>query len=157
MKHQARLESWAMKELPGVLNDAIIQIDPYTVLAFGRYKILREKGRYRVDTGTHEVSFGSGRSAITYCVLDRAGRPDWCIHMCQLDERRTRLRDDISAREHLMQQSQSARIHDVVSDKVAGKRATLATVEHQLDKYVSRAKYLQHQGSQNETARTRRP
>jgi len=157
MKHQARLESWAMQELPGVLNDAIIQVDRYTVLAFGRYRIRRDRGRYQVDTGTHEVSFGSGRSAITYCVLDRAGRPDWCIHMCQLDERRTRLREDIDTREQLMQRSHSARIHDVVADKIAGKRATLATVDHQLDKYVSRAKYLQHQGFQNETARTRRP
>jgi hypothetical protein len=44
----------------------------------------------------------------------------------------------------------------VVTDKLASKRATLATVEHQLDKYVDRAKYLQHQGFTNETARTRR-
>ena len=75
---------------------------------------------------------------MTYCVLDRAGRPDWCIHMQQLDERRTRLSEDINTREQLMRRSQNTRMHDVVTDKLASKRATLAIVEHQLDKYASR-------------------
>lgn len=146
-----------MNEMPRILDGAIIQLDRYSIMAFGRYRITRERGRYIVDTGTHQATFGTGRTAMTYCVLDRVGRPDWCIHMQNLDERRTRLQEDIDAREQLMRRSRSIRMHDTVTDKLASKRATLATVEHQLDKYVGRAKYLQHQGFANETARTRRP
>lgn len=157
MTSEHKLEAWAHQELPRILDSAIVQLDRYSIMAFGRYRITRSRGRYDVDTGSHQTSFGSGRTAMTYCVLDRAGRPDWCIHMQQLDERRTRLSDDIQAREQLMRRSQNSRMHDVVTDKLASKRATLAIVEHQLDKYVSRAKYLQHQGFANETARIRRP
>jgi hypothetical protein len=157
MKSEHKLEAWARQELPRILDGAIVQLDRYSIMAFGRYRITRAQGRYSVDTGTQQVDFGSGRTAITYCVLDRARRPDWCIHMRQLDERHTRLSQDIDARDQLMQRSESTRMHDVVTDKLASKRATLATVEHQLDKYVGRAKYLQHQGFANETARTRRP
>ena len=157
MKSEHKLEAWALQEGPRILEGAIIQLDRYSIMAFGRYRITRERGGYRVDTGTHQANFGSSRTAMSYCVLDRAGRPDWCIHMRQLDERHTRLSEDIEARDQLMRRSQSTRMHDVVTDKLASKRATLATVEHQLDKYVGRAKYLQHQGFANETARTRRP
>jgi hypothetical protein len=156
MKSEHKLEAWALQEGPRVLEGAIVQLDRYSIMAFGRYRITRAHGRYSVDTGTHQANFGSSRTAMTYCVLDRAGRPDWCIHMRQLDERRTRLSEDIDARDQLMRRSKNVRMHDVVTDKLASKRATLATVEHQLDKYVDRAKYLQHQGFTNETARTRR-
>ena len=156
MNSVQRLENWALNEMKNVVDDAIIQVDQYSLVAFNRYRITREQGRYAVDTGSDRNTFGSSRTAISYCILDRAGRADWCIHLRQLDERRTRLSDDIRAREQIMYRSQNNRMRDVVIDKLASKRAALDSVNHQLDKYVIKAKYLQHQGFANETARTRR-
>ena len=152
---QQKLENWALQEMSQLLGHSILQIDSHTILAYGRYRITRHKNHYQVDTGSNIAKFANSKHAMSWCILDMHNRADWCIHFQQLDATFSRLRNDITAREQILHNSRNTRFCDPLIDKLAGKKSSLATVASQLEKYINRAKYLQHQGFANETPRTR--
>lgn len=156
MNKNQKIENWAQKEILRNLDHMILDQGGRLFL-FGRYLVESTQsgtGVWRNDDFLAE--FTSKRSALSYCVADRQRDYNLARRILQLDTTKRILGDDISMRKSLLTRSTNTRTRDTVAAKLQQKDSNLRSVISQLEKCISRAKYLQLRGFINETARTRR-
>lgn len=154
---QQKLDKWAKQELTRNLTKIIIDNPDGSILAYGRYKI------QQISTGLCEITdfhdakiwFGSKKTALSWCVATRYQDFNLARHIQQLDAQKTQIGQDINLRHRSAESSGTDRFRELVMTKLESKRCFYDSVVLQLEKCVNRAKYLQYQGLQHETARTR--
>ena len=156
MIHSQKLEQWAQREILRNLDHMILDQDGRTLM-YGRYLVEKTAQGVGVWCGADSVGeFTSRRSAISYCVADRQRDYNLARRILQLDTTKRMLGADIAARTGVADRTTSNRTRDLIMTKLQHKHSNYRTVIDQLEKCISRAKYLQLRGFVNETARTRR-
>lgn len=154
MNRARKVVNFASRELEKNVDRVFLQVGS-AVIAFGRYRITRDGADYLVQDSTQIRRFGSGKSATSWCVADRYNDFVLAHRILQLDQDRSRLRADISIRSRVAERSRSEPLQDRVAAKLQARKSFLTGIDRELHKCVERAKYLQNQGFEHETARSR--
>jgi len=155
MKPSQKLAALAEQELPKLLNNVIVS-DGEKYRVFGSYVLRQNTQGYALTYQDRNVgTFTSTRSAVAWCIADKNRQYNLAQEIQHLDFALLRLRNDIEVRGGQAQKSHGT-FWETVTAKAAHKRLQSQQIENELTKCVNRAKYLQLQGSNNETARTGR-
>lgn len=157
MTHQDKLDRWAERELARQSRKIILQSPNGELFAFGRYLIKRTpNGACVIKNDVNRFEFSNRATAMSWCVADNANRLNLARQIYQLDLNRSILEHDIHARRTVQQRSRNAALREAVSAKVSAKTQRLKLIKNQLTKLVLQTKYIQLQGLDHETQRTRR-
>jgi predicted transposase YbfD/YdcC len=152
-----KLDRWAERELARNINDLIIQDAQGSVFAFGRYVIMADKNGAKVIKHGNDIAVFTNRAtAMSWCVADQHNRINLARHVWSLDLSKRMLQQDLHARKAAAERSRDADFRERVLTKISSKQNQLDQVRAELAKLMSQAKYIQLQGSQHETSRTRR-
>lgn len=155
MNASQKLAALAERELPQLLNQVIVA-DGKKYRVFGSYVMRPTTQGYSVTFQDLPVgTFSSTRSALAWCIADKKRQYRLASEIQTLDFSLLRLRNDVDIRKNQARRSHGT-FWETVSAKAQHKQTLCEHLENELSKCVNRAKYLQLQGSTNETARTGR-
>jgi hypothetical protein len=153
MKQPDKLIALARRELPSLADSLIVAVDG-GYQAFGKYQIRRQGNVYTVqEQSVDRGTFGSTRSALSWCIADKYHQYDLALRIRQLDERSTWARECIETRENLAKRS-TPEFQSNISVKLQHRQAVKYQIDLELEKCVKKAKYLQNRGFTNDTQRT---
>lgn len=153
MKQPERLIELARQELPRLADNLIVPTDSgYRV--FARYSVERQQNMYQVrELDEIRGTFGSTRTALSWCIADKYRQYSLAQQILELDERSTWARQCIETRERLANTG-SKEFKNLVSVKIQHRRQIKYQIDQELEKCIIRAKYLQNRGFTNDTQRT---
>jgi hypothetical protein len=155
MKLSQKLAALAEQELPRLL-DHVIVADGEKYRVFGSYMVRPTTQGYALTYQDHLVgTFSCTRSAVAWCIADKKRQYRLANEIQHLDFTLLRLLNDIQVRGNQAQRSYGS-FWETVTAKTAHKRSLSQQIQNELTKCINSAKYLQLQGSNNETARTGR-
>lgn len=156
MNSQQKLDDFAANEFRKTLTNLIVEINPGHHSLFGSY-VIKTNRQHGTDLYRHNGdligSFGSQRSAVSYCVAEKFRRLNLAMQIKSLDAKHCILANDIACRRAVAKKSASADFRHLVETKIAPKVQQYRVVQRELEKCINLAKYLQIKGFQNETAR----
>lgn len=156
MDNQQKLERWARENFHLVMPNAIIPHHDGFII-FGRYLLQPQSDAWLVNKFTNDaMTFGSKRSAVSWCVADKFNRIALANRIKNIDNRIAQLGSDINVRDGLAVKTQNQKFRDIVAVKLANKRNKHRYLMAELQECINSAKYLQLRGFSNETARTGR-
>jgi hypothetical protein len=155
MNQDQKLERWARQELKLAIDQTILDDNQGGWIAFGRYHISPADSVFDVwRNDAFVASFGSKRSALSWCIADNKNQ----IHLAQqiktLDQKKQLIENDIVCRSGMQKLSRSALTREIIKTKLEPKIALNSVITAELEKCISSAKYIQLRGFSNETART---
>lgn len=155
MNAEQKLDTFAEKEFRKIMPNLIIETEPGHHLIFGTYLLnkISQGVELRRYNGDFIATFGSQRSAISYCVADKFQKYNLARKIQNLDTKHTILANDIACRRALAESSRRAEFRELVQTKIGPTLAQHRAVSSELEKCINLAKYLQVKGFQNETAR----
>jgi hypothetical protein len=154
MKHSQKLEAFAEREIVA-LADNLVLADGDQYFLFGRYDLTKLDHGVRVAARNNPIGiFGSTKTAVAWCIADKFNQLNVARQIQQLDQERTRYINDITAKRLMMSQSKNYDFKDIVSVKILHQQRQYQSIETELLKYISLAKYWQYRGFNNETQRT---
>jgi hypothetical protein len=154
---ESKLESWAERELERNRNNVILQDDQGTLFAFGGYAIVtRPHGAEVIKFGQSIEIFTSRAVAMSWCVADQRNLITLARKLRTLDMSKRLLIQDLDLRRGTATRSNNADFRERVMTKISVKQNQLDKVKTELAELMSQAKYIQLQGLQHETSRTRR-
>lgn len=157
MTREDKLDRWAERELARQSRKIILESPDGELFAFGRYLIQSTvNGACVIKNDVNRLEFSNRATAMSWCVADNANRLNLARQIYQLDLNRSVLEQDIQARRIVQQRSRSAVLREAVSAKVSAKTQRLKIIKNELTKLMLQTKYIQLQGLDHETQRTRR-
>ena len=157
MNTEDKIDRWAQRELERNLDKIIVEDAEGKLFAFGRYVIVSESQGARVSKyGSDVAVFTSRATAMSWCVADQHNRINLAHKVKTLDLTKRLLKQDLDVRRNAAERSRSADFRERVLTKISTKQHQLNQVQTELAELMSQAKYIQLQGSQHETSRTRR-
>lgn len=157
MDKNKKLERWAKKEISRTLNFLIIPDDTNGYIAFGKYHIQPDSGRYSVTLVNRLVHvFLNKRSAISWCVAHHNRRSVLASTILNLDKKKQLLNNDINFSQTLHDRSKNLDFRENIKIKIQPKVDALKQLNLELEKCINSAKYVQIKGFPNETPRTSR-
>jgi hypothetical protein len=137
-------------------NIMIKELDHYKV--FGCFEIWPKANTVQIKKyGNPIQDFASMKSAISWCIAEKYQQLKLSREIAMLDKDRSRLTQDLSASNSMLQQVKDLGRREILRVKIDAKRLYLKSVEDRLSKCVNYAKYCQIRGFNDEIARTRRP
>ena len=152
-KHTQKIERWAERELVNNLEHLIVNDNNNGYVAFGKYHLTPGSYGYTVSTWDRTVhTFGTKRTAISWCVADKFNQCKLANSIQVLDAKKQQLASDIQCRNAQAQRSSTEDFYETVTTKIQTKQSILDSVINELDKCINSAKYLQLRGFNNETA-----
>jgi hypothetical protein len=130
--------------------------DRYSV--FGMYDIETLPDHVTVTRQQETVAeFCDLRSAMSWCIAKKYQQAELADNIVKLDREHNRLQQDIDFDRELLNRIKDRDRRFVVSTKIDHHRGRLGQIKDRLSKCISRAKYCQIRGFNDEIARTRRP
>ena len=157
MNKQTKLEAFAAKELLNLTDKLIVDDGRGGIIAFGKYNIIPADYKFRVEIKNQDtISFGSKKSAISWCIADQHNQNNLARYILTLDTKKHSLAADIHCRQALANRSNREDFYECVSTKIQSKIDRLSALDAELEKCLISAKYMQIRGFSNETARTGR-
>ena len=158
MNKQTKLEAFAAKEILNLTDKLIVSDGRGGIMAFGKYNIIPTDYKFIVNIKNQDpVTFGSKRSAISWCIADQHNQLTLARIIHTLDTKKHTLAADIHCRKTLADRSKHEDFYECVSTKIQSKIDRLSALDAELEKCLISAKYMQIRGFSNETARTGRP
>lgn len=156
MKDQ-ELEAWVRSELRTVMPNFIWRNDHGDYELFGRYRIVSNRPGYTVYCAANSVGeFSSTRTAVSWCVADKYRDYNLARDILRTDNRLSAVSNDVFVRMGVASRSKRPEFKESIDTKLETKIIRRKELENQLTKYINLAKYLQHRGFDNETARSGR-
>lgn len=153
MKQPDKLIELARRELPALADSLIVAVDG-GYQAFGKYQIQRQGNVYTVqEQSVDRGTFGSTRTALSWCIADKYCQFDLAVRIKQLDQRSTWARECIGTRENIANRGDKE-FQANISVKLQHRQAVKYQIDLELEKCVKKAKYLQNRGFTNDTQRT---
>jgi len=135
-------------------NKLIVDDGRGGIIAFGKYNIIPSDYKFRVEIkNQNTVTFGSKKSAISWCIADKRNQFTLARTIHTLDNKKHSLAADIQCRQALAEKSRSADFYESVTTKVQSKKDYLLVIDTELEKCLNSTKYMQIRGFSNETAR----
>lgn len=142
------------QEFRDIMPNLIYQNDAGEYEVFGRYLIVPESPGFRVFCSATDVgTFGSTRSALSWCIADKNLSYNLAREIKELDNKLSALNNDIAVRTALAERSRRWEFRDPVATKLETKIIHRKAVENRLAKCIDWAKYTQQRGFNNETQR----
>jgi hypothetical protein len=153
----AKLQSLFEGDLEILASNAIFRDqDRYSV--FDLYDIEAQQDHVIVTRqGETVAEFCDLKSAMSWCIAKKYQQSELADTIVRLDREHNRLQQDIDFDRHLLNRIQDRDRRFIVSTKIDHHRGRLAQIKNRLSKCISRAKYCQIRGFNDEIARTRRP
>ena len=152
-----KLDRWAERELERNRNKIIIEDDQGTLFAFGGYVIVQENQGAKVVKYSNDARVFSNRAAaMSWCVADQHNLVNLSRRIEALDFSKRMLQQDLYARRTSAERTRNADFRERVLTKISSKQNQLQRVKTELAELMSQTKYIQLQGLQHETSRTRR-
>jgi len=157
MKLSQEFDRMFRQEFPDSLTNLIFRTEEGNYRVFDRYLIVPEKPGYRVFCSATDVgSFGSTKSALSWCIADKHKAYNVARELLTTDTKLQSLTQDISTRATIADRSSKFEFRDAIGMKLETKIIHKKQLENQIAKYVNWAKYIQYKGFNNETVRTSR-
>ena len=151
------IERVLRQELKDLIPNAIWKNDNGVYEVFGHYRIIPERPGYRVHCAASDIgSFNSTRSALSWCIADKYQNYNLARQLFDIDQKLGYLNNDIAIRAAIADRSNRTEFRDEIGTKLETKIIHKKQLENELAKCVNWAKYCQHRGFDNETARTGR-
>ena len=152
-----KLDRWAQRELQRHINQVILEDADGKVFAFGRYAIIAQEHGARVIKNDIDVAvFSTRATAMSWCIADQHNSINLARKIWNLDLSKRMLQQDLDTRRCAADRSRDANFRERVLTKISTKIAQLNQVRSELAESMAKAKYIQLQGLQHETSRTRR-
>jgi hypothetical protein len=153
MQHK-KLEQFATKEIQRLTGSLIVSDGNNGYNAFGQYHVIPRSDHVAVSIKNRDsITFGSKRSAISWCVADHLNQHALARSIHLLDNKKHSLAADIQCRRALAERSHSQDFYESVTTKIQSKVEYYNTLSHELEKCINSAKYWQIRGFSNETER----
>ena len=144
------LESLAKEHLLKNPN-AIIDSDK-SIQAFGCYTITKTKFGYNIYKNRVKINqLGLKKSALCWCIADKYGVCALANDINQFDKELDRRYSEIEYYKHVLKLNDDRK--SIMLNRLSDSLVKANHIKNQLDKCVNRAKYWQHKGFNNETAR----
>jgi hypothetical protein len=157
MIQEKEIERLFRQEFRELMPNMIWQNDNGVYEVFGYYQIIPEHGGFRVFCSATDVgTFGTTRSALSWCIADKNKAYNLARELKELDSKLMALSNDIAVRSAIAERSKRWEFRDPVGTKLETKIIRRKQVENQLAKCISWAKYSQQRGFTNEAQRTGR-
>ena len=154
MISEKEVERLFRREFSDLIPNVIWQNDDGVYEVFDRYRIVPELSGFRVFcSATDEGSFGTTRSALSWCIADKNQAYNLARELKELDSKLTALNNDIAVRTAIAERSRRWEFRDPVGTKLESKIIHRKQVENRLAKCIAWAKYTQQRGFTNETQR----
>lgn len=155
MNQEQKLEYWAKQELKRTIDQTILDDDEGGWIAFGRYQIKPNHAVFDVSRNDFFIgSFGSKRSALSWCIADNKNQLQLAQQIQTLDQKKQLIENDIACRSGIKKRMKSPVSKEIITTKLEPKIALNSVITAELEKCISSAKYIQLRGFSNETART---
>ena len=157
MTNNQEFERALRQELKEILPNTIWQNDDGVYSVFDRYSIAPKKPGYRVFCSATDVGlFSTSRAALSWCIADKYKHYNLAREILLLDTKLSSLNSDINVRANVGDRSKNPGFRETIETKLETKIIRKKQVENELANCVSRAKYCQQRGFNNETVRTGR-
>ena len=154
MISEREVERLFRQEFRELMPNMIYQNDDGVYEVFGRYRIIPDDQGFRVFCSATDVgTFGTTRSALSWCIADKNQAYNLARELKDLDNKLTALNNDIAVRTVLAERSRRWEFRDPVGTKLETKIIRRKQVENRLAKCINWAKYTQQRGFNNETQR----
>ena len=154
MIRSEKLERFATKEIQSLAGKLIVPDGKNGYNAFGKYHVIPNTDHVAVDIKNRDsLTFGSKRSAISWCVADHLNQHALARSIHLLDNKKHSLAADIQCRRALAERSHSQDFYDSVTTKIQNKVEYYNALTNELEKCINSAKYWQIRGFSNETER----
>jgi hypothetical protein len=151
MNRQQKLEHFAERELKRNIKNLIVDDDEGGYAIFGNYHLKETERGFEVSNWETVIHvFGSKRAAVSWCVADKYRQYQLAFDILTLDRKKQLLGADIHCRRTLGERSRQESFYEIVNTKLANKLNAYDLVNSELEKCISRAKYLQLRGFSNE-------
>jgi len=125
------------------------------VRAFGRYLIHPCRDGFQIFRGaTLAAETDSSRVAISWCIADKLNKHELSQQMIWADQEVSWRTKEIQHYRYVLAVSQDTTKKYVIADRLNDAQTKLRYAQDRLDKCLNLAKYWQHKGFNNETART---
>ena len=149
-----KLEQFATKEIRRLSDSLIVPDGKNGYNVFGKYHIMPVADQFMVKIKNRDpLTFGSKRSAISWCVADRLNQISLARDIHLLDNKKHSLAADIKCRRALAERSRSQDFYESVTIKMQNKVDYYHALSNELEKCINSAKYWQIRGCSNETER----
>jgi hypothetical protein len=154
MISEREIERMFRREFQDFLPNIIWQNDNGIYEVFDRYRIVPEKGEYRVFCSATDIGlFGTTRTALSWCIADKNRAYNLARELQELDRKLATLGNDVAVRSAIAERSHRWEFRDPVGTKLETKIIRKKQVENRLAKCINWAKYTQQRGFTNETQR----
>ena len=154
MIQHKKLEQFATKELQSLTAKLIVSDGKNGYNAFGKYHVVPNLHNVTVGIKNRDsLTFGSKRSAISWCVADHLNQHALARSIHLLDNKKHSLAADIQCRQALAERSHSQDFYESVTTKIQSKVDYYNALTNELEKCINSAKYWQIRGFSNETER----
>lgn len=150
-----KLISLVKKELPALMPSVIVKNDDGWIV-FNKYHLYKEsESLYSVySNGDHVGDFGSTKVALTWCIASKKNKIMMANQILSLEKNKQRLITHLDCLQKLAQRAKTVESYDIIFAKITAQKVHINSVETELNKCVSLAKYWQIQGFSYETSRT---
>lgn len=153
IKHE-KLERFATKEMQSLATRLIVPDGKDGYHAFGKYHVSPKTEHVTVGIKNRDpLTFGSKRSAISWCVADHLNQHALARSIHLLDNKKHSLAADIQCRRALAERSRSQDFYESVTTKIQSKVEYYNVLTQELEKCINSAKYWQIRGFSHETER----
>jgi hypothetical protein len=123
--------------------------------AFGRYLIHRTEDSYQIFRGaTLAAETDTSKVALCWCIADKLNKHELTQEILWADQAVAWRAKEIEYYRHTLDISQDSVKKYVISDRLTDAQLKLRYARERLDKCLNLAKYWQHKGFNDETART---
>ena len=157
MFSEREVERMFRREFSELMPNVIWETDDGVYEVFGRYRIYPELHGFRVFCSATDVGvFSSTKTALSWCIADKNRSYNTARELLETDNKLSALTSDIATRAAIGDRSRDPVLRETILTKLESKIIHKKTLENQLSKYVSWAKYVQQRGFEDETARTGR-
>lgn len=131
-------------EFKDLIKNIVYQDEHGHYIVFGHYTLTKKSGIFTVKTEmSEEIQFGSSRSAMCWCIADKAQLYNLSRDILMLDRKLYNLRNDITIRARVGDASRNVDFREVITTKLEGKLIYKQQLESALDDCVTRAKNYQ--------------
>lgn len=154
MNVQKKLAQFTEQQIRKHAQRMLVPQPDGSLVAFGKYLIKQQQHQFAVYTWDRKQGdFSSQRSALGWCSAERHRQYNLSNEIRQLDHAVDHLTADIQHTSTTLKRSQNFDFCDILQVKLDHKRQRLTYVKNELEKCLSRAKYIELKDFQNETAR----
>jgi hypothetical protein len=133
------------------LKDDLVFVNGDECYAFGKYKIVTTDTVQVWEKNEYQGTFSSSRSAMAWCTASKFRCFQLAALIKQFDERLKMAQQAVETRKY-----RAKKADFVHTAKLQQRLSEQFKAQHELEKYVSKAKYLQLRGFNNDTQRNSR-